>query len=190
MQMEFKWISEHHPALASSFAAWEDVQELVTAQCGGVRLGLTDAVSGLGIIDNWRNSHQRSAANDAVRHLAVLAGLLAGVKLMATPRCKSGVEGSELVPRVKAFRDWGQFRFSVRLVAADGGKLAGLCARDLVEMFAGYGLMVVGLNCMDGIDIWWLAFDTLGSLKRFICDNESLKVEGKAVKVMVVTGME
>jgi len=188
LQMEFKWISEHYPSLASSFSAWVDVQELVTAQCEGVRLGLTGALQGLGIIDNRHNSQQHSAANDAVRDLAVLAGLLSGTTLITTSQCKD--QGYSSLPPIKAFRDWTQYPFSVRLATTDGGPLPQIPARDLAELFAGYDLKAVGLNRKDDVHIWWMAFHTLESLKEFIRDNESLEVEEKALKIILMTGIE
>lgn len=180
LQMEFKWISEHYPSLASCFSAWVDVQELVTTQCEGVRIGLTDAIQGLGIIDNRHNSKQHSAANDAVRNLAVLAGLLSGTQLITT---------HSSLPPVKAFRHWTEYSFSVRLATTDGGPLPQFTARDLSELFAGYDLQAVGLNRKNNRYIWWMAFYTLESLREFIRDRESLKVEGKVLKVILATGI-
>lgn len=190
LQMEFKWISERYPSLASYFSAWVDVQELVTAQCGGVRLGLTGAVQGLGIIDNRHNAQQHSAANDAVRDLAVLAGLLSGTKLITTPQGKEQAKGYSSLPPVKAFRHWAQYPFSVRLATMDGGSLPAVSHRNLAELFAGYDLTAVGLNREDNVHIWWLAFWTLKSLREFIRDSEGLKVEGKVLKVTQVTGID
>lgn len=190
LQMEFKWISEHYPSLASYFSAWVDVQELVTAKCEGVQLGLTGAVQNLGMIDNRHNSQQHSAANDAVRDLAVLAGLLSGTKLITTPQCKDQIKGCSSLAPVKAFRDWTQYPFSVRLATMDGGPLPQISPRNLAEVFAGYDLKAVGSNRKNNVHIWWMAFYTLESLREFIRDNESLKVEGKALKVILVTGIE
>jgi len=125
----------------------------VTAQCEGLRLGLTGAVQGLGIIDNRHNSQQHSAANDAVRDLAVLVGLLFGTELITTPRCKDQVKGYSSLPHVKAFRDWTQYPFSVKLATTDGGPLPQLSPRNLAEMFAGYDLKAVGLNRKNNVHI-------------------------------------
>jgi hypothetical protein len=78
---EFKWISRKFPSLSSSFAAWVDVQDLISEGRGNPRRGLSDTLKAMQIID-WRsNTRRHFAANDALRCLIVLSGLVSGVPL-------------------------------------------------------------------------------------------------------------
>lgn len=82
MRTEFKWIAGKCPAFASLFTAWVDVQQFASIHNGNKALGLNDALQGFGISDGRFLKGSHHGANDAVRFLAVIAALMAGVEFV------------------------------------------------------------------------------------------------------------
>jgi len=79
MYREFKWISEiseRCPSFKSYIATWVDLQDIIAERCGGKSLqtSLTASLKAMQIEDRHPDSY--FAANEAVRCLAVLSGLI------------------------------------------------------------------------------------------------------------------
>ncbi len=192
MATEMKWISGHYPAVAQYFSAWVDVQQLIATQCDAAYLGLTNALQALNIIDNRNCARRHSAANDAIRALTILAGLLAGKTLATKPKRDDWVKIHRSLPSLKSFGPWTRYPFAVRVSAVDGSFLPDITLKDLVELFASYNLKAVGMNEKNRVRrrILWAAFHTVESLRDFIMHVEDEGVGGKRLKVIVATGLE
>ena len=193
LSTEFKWISEKYPAFASHFSALLDVQELVGRGGSGPFLGLTNALHGLGIVDNRHNYHYHSAANDAVRSLAILAHLLSGAKLaFKSPSNKDEVKRWSSLPHLRQCGPRTNHPFSARVSTTDGDALPALSLKELANLYASYNLKAVAMNCNNQQrgKIWWLAFHTLESLKDFLRDFEGTLIEGRSLKVILAIGIE
>jgi hypothetical protein len=76
---EFKWISEHCPSLTSLFVGWVDLQDTVAENSGTVDPGLLNTLNAMNIVERPPGSsppNRHRVSNNAVRCLAVLAGLI------------------------------------------------------------------------------------------------------------------
>ncbi len=195
LSTELKWISEKYPTFASYFSAWLDVQELVGRAYNGHFIGLTNALHGLGIIDNRHNYHYHSAANDAVRNLAILAHLLSGAKVAfqpPPPNKEEEVKRWSSLPHLRQYGPRTNYPFSARVSTTDGDALPDLTLEELANLYASYNLKAVAMNCKNQQrgKIWWLAFHTLESLKDFLRDFEGTVIKGKSLKVILAIGIE
>jgi hypothetical protein len=194
MYSEFQWISEQYPLLAPYFTAWVDVQELMASKCKVTQLGLTDALRALGIADNRHNLNRHSAANDAVRNLAVLAGILSGSECtieLLPDRDQNKIRKYTSLPHARQIGPTTRYPFTAHVGAVDGIPLPVRTPKELSTMYAGYSLKAVGVNSKTRrlVTIWWMAFHTLESLKSFMLDIEGSNIEGKILKVVQTTGL-
>jgi hypothetical protein len=187
LHTEFKWVSERCPSFASYFSCWIDVQELVAQRCDGKVLGLTNALLAFNIIDNRRGKHHHSAANDAVRFLAILAALLASREpiIEKTP------------PMVKRFpklrrTSAQEFPFTVYMKTEDGSTLPDCTWAEMCNVFAQFDLKAVGRNTKRGRPVytWWLAFNTVKGLQGCMGWIERETIHGKNLRVVSATGLE
>lgn len=192
MYTEFQWISERRPAMALYFSAWIDVQELIARKCSEPQLSLTNALRALEIIDNRHGTTRHSAANDAVRIVAVLAGLLKD----KTPVIERPIKPSVLrYTKVPSRRDCGahtKYLFSARIATKDYELLPKCTLADLCKAYAIFDLKAVDMNSCKNkpIRIWWFAFNTLKSLEDFVHQVHGTKMNGEELKVVWTTGVE
>ncbi|KAF1844905.1 uncharacterized protein K460DRAFT_416264 [Cucurbitaria berberidis CBS 394.84] len=202
---ELKWMADDFPALATMFTEWVDVQDLVsnqrmdTASSNGTppdQYGLYNTLKAMRI-SGWRSTHQRHrAANDAVKTLAVLSGLLSNIPLQEVTR-EAGVSVYDSLPPLHADkRQKRHHNFTARISAADGDKLPLQTPNGLAKHYRKYqGLTGVGFNSQNSclargrVKYWWVAFRTLNSLNAFIADMHGSTFEDTKLRVVAVDKM-
>ena len=202
LRVEFEWMSKTCPWLASSFDAWVDLQELVSQRIletslepgelwsrRALRPSLTDTLNAMQIED--RGWHAHHAANDAVRFLTLLSGLISDMPLAINRWTeltnvwkfevhRSKVQGSNAMP-ARSFlflpEPPGKHLFTARITTADGRKLPPQTPLSLFNHFARYiGLKAVGFNWQaeasgpSGVKFWWVSFQTQELLTK--CTSE------------------
>jgi hypothetical protein len=167
---EFEWISQTCPALAMYFTAWVDIQEITAQRTGVSSPGLVQTLNAIPILDRrpgTKPATQHHAANDAVRCLAVLFGLMC-------------LESLTIPIKDSSIRLQGQIRpsytcpFTARITTADKSilPLEIKTARSLADLFKTYNPIGVGINQSsharsNGVMVWWLSFSTLDCLQHF-----------------------
>jgi hypothetical protein len=64
--------------------------------------------------------------------------------------------------------------------------------KEICKAYASFDLKAVGMNSKSWrvVSIWWMAFNTSKSLQEFILWIEESAVNGKRLKVVLVTGIE
>jgi hypothetical protein len=118
---EFKWISGYCPSLTSLFVGWVDLQDTVAENSGTVDPGLLHTLNAMKIVErppgsNPPNRHR--ASNDAVRCLAVLAGLICLDSFAVPTKIYKPVKLALLSKLPAPIR---KYPFTAPVTTADGG---------------------------------------------------------------------
>jgi hypothetical protein len=144
MNTEFEWISKKCPELSSLFTAWVDIQEIVEERSPcEFRASLVDVVNSLNFTGTggMKGKSPHRAANDTVRFLAILSGL---ISLDSFVICK--------IPKVALLthlpRPNSRYPFTARVTAADEEKLPleFNTPGSLSKVFAKYDPKAVAMN--------------------------------------------
>jgi hypothetical protein len=188
---ESKWISEFCPSLASLFTACVDLQEIVAEKSGIGSSGLLDAMNAMKIVDRPSGTNPPSkhgASNDAVRCLAVLAGLL-GLDAFTFPSkfCKH----VRLACLSRIPTPSKKYPFTARITTADGGILPPHYNTpiSLYELFKKYLPNAVALNSQNGLPksngwkVWWLSFSSIEFLREFYLKINGSGIDGSKIVV-------
>jgi len=187
MSAEVKWIAQQCPSLSLHFAAWADVQGFAAERAGGRTLGLIHTLKAMGIRD-WRPIRHR-AANDAVRCLAALSGLIStDPSTFTVPQRQTGFQYFSKLPKGSRLDN---HPFAVRITTADGSKLPYEIStpEHLSKLFVEYEIKAVGLNACtervraNGVKIWWISFRTLEALEEFVDKVNGSTLYGKTLYV-------
>ncbi|PSN66491.1 hypothetical protein BS50DRAFT_677683 [Corynespora cassiicola Philippines] len=190
---EMNWISKSCPSLAIHFSAWVDIQELVSQRRMQEELGsptsdikypgLTNTLRAMGVTD-WRAQKRRHcAANDALRNLIILSGLISHVPI--NPQHPS--------PKVRTFtqlKPTKTHHCAATIAAKDGGKLPIYSPGSVSKLFSNHpGLKSVALNWKtlhhrtEGVRFWRVEFDTQESLESFITDIDGSMIDNTEISV-------
>lgn len=187
MSAEVKWIAQQCPSISLYFAAWADLQEFAAERGGGRKLGLIHTLKAIGMRD-WRPNRHR-AANDAVRCLAVLSGLIStDPSTFAIPQRQNQFQHFSRLPKDSSSNN---HPFAVRITTADGSKLPCEVStpQHLSELFTEYEIKAVGLNAgtervrANGVKFWWVSFRTLEALEEFVEKVNGSTLYGKTLSV-------
>ena len=196
MYAEFRWISQECPQLASLFAAWVDIQEIIEKKLECPGPSLISAMNALGITDRSKGTGKKShrASNDAVRCLAVLCGLISSNSPSHGIPCREH--------KVCVFQKMPQFSrcshahtnpFTAFIPNSDGGILPTqyTAPRSLVGLFAKYELKAVAFNSREflkhnGVRTWWISLSNLKSLEHLAADVHGSVINGKTLQVQSV----
>jgi len=187
MSAEVKWIAQQCPSLSLHFAAWADLQEFAAERGGGRKLGLIHTLKAMGIRD-WRPNRHR-AANDAVRCLTALSGLIStDPSTFTVPQRHTELQYFSRLPKGSSLNN---HPFAVRITTADGSKLPYEIStpHHLSKLFVEYEIKAVGLNAntelvrANGVKFWWISFRTLEALEEFVDKVNGSTLFGKTLSV-------
>jgi len=193
MEAEWRWIENMGADVASLCSAWVDLQELVSQRRKQENLGpdndihrpgLSNTIHALHIAD-WRDGGKHCAANDALRNLIVLSGLVVHAP-MDRPRPQRLPKPSEF-SKLAALK----LRPNARITAHDGGKLPLHSPSSLIKLFANYqDLKAVAVNWhtlhqkTNGVRVWAVEFRTEEALEQFVGEVDGSFIDGTRVCVM------
>ncbi|KAF2434076.1 hypothetical protein EJ08DRAFT_646933 [Tothia fuscella] len=136
-----------------------------------------------------------SPANDAVRCLAVLSGLVSVASFPLRIETFTLPSGVTLLYRLPQLRDCGphtKYPFSARVTTVDGGVLPSgyKTPYSLAQLFARYELVAVGLNCQKyrisqkGVRFWWFSFPNREVLDRFTSEVHGMTLHDEELIVI------
>ncbi|CAO2651421.1 Nn.00g039910.m01.CDS01 [Neocucurbitaria sp. VM-36] len=197
---ELKWIAKNVPELVNFFTGWVDIQELVSQQRHGVasndgthtdQHGLYNTLKAMGI-SGWHSKHQlHVAANDAVKTLAVLSGLLCNSSFQDITR-GGGVSIYTYLPPLQISKIGNRYHpFTAHISTVDGNRLPLQTPVGLAKHCAKYpGLTGVGFHSENEmvargrVKYWWVAFRSLESLTSFMTKADGSIFEGTKLCVV------
>jgi hypothetical protein len=92
----------------------------------------------------------------------------------------------------ESFRPGTRYLLSASISTADGSCFPNRALADLCKAYASFNLKAVGMNSKSAklVNIWGIAFSTLEPLQEFILKIERSYVDGKRLKVILVTGIK
>jgi hypothetical protein len=194
MIAELEWIAHNCPQFMSYLTAWADLQDLVISKDPPSLLRTLQAI---GVADHDPDSKNRShrAANDAVRCLAVLFRLFTeSIHIPQTVAQYSRIPALPKGPPPGIPRTaQPKYPFGVYVYAAGGSPLPAIChtPNSLHHKFSSYNLRAVGLDRKEIREngfckCWWLAFQTLEGLNRFVADHNGASIQGIPLSIQVV----
>jgi hypothetical protein len=198
MYTEFKWISEiseRSPSFTSAIANWMDLEGMGVERCGdkNLRITLKGTLKAMQIEDCRSGSY--FAANDAVRCLAVLSGLIPGKPFTFPVGSFTMPSGITLLYKIPPRRKYGlhtKYPYAARIIVVDDSMLPKeyQTPHSLAKLFAKYELRAVGLNCQKyrvgskGVKVWWLSFLTRESLDEITREVDGSVLNGKELRVV------
>jgi len=191
MRTDFEWILENCSSLAEIFSAWVDLQELVMHRriqegLGLKTPGMNNTLREMQVTYPGPKHHQTCPANDALRTLNVLSGLVHNVSMIQLPPSAPKVRALHRIPPLRTsrpFAAWVETEYRRRLPLISHEAL-----RDRFSRYAGLKTVAVSWRTQrekaQGAFRWFVEFNSEESLNQFIKEVDGSIIDNVPLRIV------